>query len=133
MEDFFAEGESSSSAADRRGLPRIVAPRRIMAAVDNLTRHEMLGTAEVADFSCLGLAVRGLPGDPVAATGDRLWVSLIAEEGIIPLTAKLVHLRRDGLMGLRIDTPSAAGQHFLLRLYERAARPAQAPSPLDAA
>ncbi len=131
MEDFFA---GSSSEAERRGLPRIARPPKIVAAVDNLTRHEMLGTAEVVDFSCLGLALRGLPGDPVAAAGDRLWVSLIAEDGIIPLTAKLVHLRRDGLMGLRIDTPSAAGQHFLLRLYERAARPAErSPSPLDAA
>jgi hypothetical protein len=130
MEDFFTHGEESP--AERRGLPRIVAPPKIKAAVDNLTRHEMLGTAEVADFSCLGLAVRGLPGDPVAATGDRLWVSLIAEEGIIPLTAKLVHVRRDGLMGLRIDTPSEAGQHFLLRLYERATRPAQTATPLDA-
>ena len=129
-EDFFSRSEAGPS--DRRGLVRIVAPPRLMAAVDNLTRHEMLGTAEVADFSCLGIAVRGLPGDPVAAQGDRLWVSLIAEEGIIPLTAKLVHVRRDGLLGLRIDTPSAAGQHFLMRIYERAARPAHAPSPLDA-
>ena len=131
MEDFFAGSEASPT--DRRGLPRIVAPRRLVAAVDNLTRHEMLGTAEVADFSCLGMALRNLPGDPVAAAGDLLWVSLIAEEGIIPLTAKLVHVRRDGLMGLRIDTPSAAGQHFLMRVYERAAHPAPAPSPLDAA
>ena len=130
MEDFFAGSEASPT--DRRGLPRIVAPRRLVAAVDNLTRHEMLGTAEVADFSCLGMALRNLPGDPVAAAGDLLWVSLIAEEGIIPLTAKLVHVRRDGLMGLRIDTPSAAGQHFLMRVYERAARPAPTESPLDA-
>jgi hypothetical protein len=130
MEDFFGGGRLSP--AERRGLPRVIAPTKLTAAVDNLTRHEMLGTAEVADFSCLGMAVRGLPGDPVAAIGDRLWVSLIAEEGIIPLTAKLVYVRRDGLMGLKIDTPSAAGQHFLLRLYERAARPAHAARPLDA-
>ena len=117
MEDFFAGSEASPT--DRRGLPRIIAPPRLVAAVDNLTRHEMLGTAEVADFSCLGMALRNLPGDPVAAAGDLLWVSLIAEEGIIPLTAKLVHIRRGGLYGLRIDTPSAAGQHFLLRLYDR--------------
>jgi hypothetical protein len=78
------------------------------------------------------LALRNLPGDPVAAAGDRLWVSLIAEEGIIPLTAKLVYVRRGGLLGLRVDTPSTAGQHFLLRLYERAAMAAQAQSPLDA-
>jgi hypothetical protein len=130
MDDFFSGSEAGPS--DRRGLARIITPRRLVAAVDNLTRHEMLGTAEVYDFSCLGMAVKGLPGDPVAAMGDRLWVSLIAEEGIIPLTAKLVHVRRDGLLGLRIDTPSAAGQHFLMRVYERAARPAHAPSPLDA-
>lgn len=131
MKDFFEW--AAAGPIDRRGLPRVVAPQRLTAAVDNLTRHEMLGTAEVADFSCLGLALRGLPGDPVAAVGDRLWVSLIAEEGIIPLTAKLVHVRRDGLLGLRVDTPSAAGQHFLMRIYERASRPAQAASPLDAA
>ena len=130
MEDFFRE--QGLPELERRGLPRIIAPQKIVAAVDNLTRHEMLGTAEVADFSCLGMALRNLPGDPVAATGDRLWVSLIAAEGIIPLTAKLVHVHRGGLLGLRIDTPSAAGQHFLLRLYERAARPVPAESQLDA-
>lgn len=117
MEDFF--GEKGLEPVERRALPRVVGPQKLVAAVDNLTRHEMLGTAEVADFSCLGMALRNLPGDPVAAAGDLLWVSLIAEEGIIPLTAKLVHIRRGGLYGLRIDTPSAAGQHFLLRLYDR--------------
>jgi hypothetical protein len=117
MEDFFAE--RGIEPVERRGLARVVGPRKLMAAVDNLTRHEMLGTAEVADFSCLGMALRNLPGDPVAAAGDLLWVSLIAEEGIIPLTAKLIHIKRGGLYGLRIDTPSAAGQHFLLRLYDR--------------
>ena len=131
MEDFF--GKRGLDPVERRALPRVVGPRKLVAAVDNLTRHEMLGTAEVADFSCLGMALRNLPGDPVAATGDLLWVSLIADEGIIPLTAKLVHVRRGGLLGVRIDTPSTAGQHFLLRLYERAARPAHAESPLDAA
>ena len=130
MEDFFAE--RGLPELERRGLPRIVAPPKIVAAVDNLTRHEMLGTAEVYDFSCLGMALKNLPGDPVAAMGDRLWVSLIAAEGIIPLTAKLVHVRRGGLLGLRIDTPSPAGQHFLLRLYERVSQPARAESPLDA-
>jgi hypothetical protein len=130
MEDFF--GQRGLEPVDRRGLPRIIAPPKLMAAVDNLTRHEMLGTAEVADFSCLGLALRNLPGDPVAAMGDMLWVSLIAQEGIIPLTAKLVHIRRDGLYGLRIDTPSAAGQHFLLRLYDRVALCAPSERPLDA-
>ena len=130
MEDFF--GERGLEPVERRALPRVFGPRKLVAAVDNLTRHEMLGTAEVADFSCLGMAVKGLPGDPVAAMGDRLWVSLIAAEGIIPLTAKLVHVRRGGLLGLRIDTPSPAGQHFLLRLYERVSQPARAESPLDA-
>ena len=131
MDDFFSGSEAEPS--DRRGLLRIIAPRRLVAAVDNLTRHEMLGTAEVADFSCLGMALRNLPGDPVAAAGDHLWVSLIAEEGIIPLTAKLIYVRRDGLYGLRIDTPSAAGQHFLLRLYDRVALQAPAAPPIDAA
>jgi hypothetical protein len=129
MEDLFAGG--GLSPIDRRSLPRIISPPKLVAAVDNLTRHEMLGTAEVADFSCLGMALRGLPGDPVAAMGDRLWVSLIAEEGIIPLTAKLIYVKRDGLLGLKIDTPSPAGQHFLLRLYARAARPARSASTLD--
>ena len=131
MDDFFSRSEAEPS--DRRGLARIIAPRRLVAAVDNLTRHEMLGTAEVVDFSCLGMALRNLPGDPVAAAGDMLWVSLIAEEGIIPLTAKLVYIRRNGLYGLRIDTPSAAGQHFLLRLYDRISVQAHAAPPIDAA
>ena len=131
MEDFFAE--RGLPELERRGLPRIIAPPKIVAAVDNLTRHEMLGTAEVADFSCLGMALKNLPGDPVAAAGDLLWVSLIAEEGIIPLTAKLIHIKRNGLYGLRIDTPSAAGQHFLLRLYDRVALQAHAAPPIDAA
>ncbi|MBV9925821.1 MAG: hypothetical protein JOZ96_12455 [Acidobacteria bacterium] len=131
MEDFFAE--RGIEPVDRRGLARVVGPRKLMAAVDNLTRHEMLGTAEVADFSCLGMALKNLPGDPVAAAGDLLWVSLIAEEGIIPLTAKLIHIKRGGLYGLRIDTPSAAGQHFLLRLYDRISAQTQAAPPIDAA
>jgi hypothetical protein len=131
MEDFF--GERGLEPVERRGLARVVGPRKLMAAVDNLTRHEMLGTAEVADFSCLGIALRNLPGDPVAAAGDLLWVSLIAEEGIIPLTAKLIHIKRNGLYGLRIDTPSAAGQHFLLRLYDRVAAQAHTAPPIDAA
>ena len=131
MEDFFRE--RGLEPAERRALPRVIGPQKLVAAVDNLTRHEMLGTAEVADFSCLGLALRNLPGDPVAATGDLLWVSLIAEEGIIPLTAKLVHIKRNGLYGVRIDTPSAAGQHFLLRLYDRVALNALTERPLDAA
>src|ERR1044072_6793757 len=116
MEDFF--GERGLEPVERRGLARVVGPQKLVAAVDNLKRHEMLGTAEVADFSCLGMALKNLPGDPVAAAGDQLWVSLIAEEGIIPLTAKLVPIKRRGLHGLRIDTPSAAGQHLLVRLSD---------------
>ena len=81
----------------------------------------MLGMAEVADFSGLGLALHGFSGDPVAALGDRLWVTIIAEEGIIPLRAKLVRIRREGLFGLQLEAPNVPGQHFLLRLYERAA------------
>ena len=131
MEDFF--GERGLEPVERRGLPRVVGPRKLVAAVDNLTRHEMLWTAEVADFSCLGMALRNLPGDPVAAAGDLLWVSLIAEEGIIPLTAKLIHIKRNGPYGVRIDTPSAAGQHFLLRLYDRVSVQAHAAPPIDAA
>ena len=130
MEDFF--GERGLEPVERRALPRVIGPRKIKAAVDNLTRHEMLGTAEVADFSCLGMALKNLPGDPVAAAGDLLWISLIAEEGIIPLTAKLVHIRH-GHYGLRIDTPSAAGQHFLLRLYDRVSHETHAAPPIDAA
>ena len=68
--------------------------------------------------------------DPARQHGVR---PLIAEEGIIPLTAKLVHIRRGGLYGLRIDTPSAAGQHFLLRLYDRVSLQAHAAPPIDAA
>jgi hypothetical protein len=129
MEDFF--GERGLEPVERRGLPRVIRPQKMVAAVDNLTRHEMLGTAEIADFSCLGMALKNLPGDPVAASGDLLWISLIADEGIIPLTAKLIHVKRNGLYGLRIDTPSAAGQHFLLRLYDRVALQALSTRPLD--
>src|SRR5215208_4703076 len=118
MEDFF--GQRGLDPVERRGLPRVIGPQK-------------LGTAEVADFSCLEMALRNLPGDPVAAAGDLLWVSLIADEGIIPLTAKLIYVRRNGLYGLRIDTPSAAGQHFLLRLYDRVSLQAPAAPPLDAA
>ena len=80
----------------------------------------MLGMAEVSDFNGLGLTLRGMPGDPVAAAGDRLWVTLIAEEGVIPLRATLVHVRREGVFGLKVDVPGETEQHFLLRLYEHA-------------
>ena len=114
-------GGSDSRRPDRRSLPRVAPATRIWAAVENTTRNEMLGMAEVADFSGLGLALRGISGDPVAALGDRLWVTIIAEEGIIPLRAKLVRIKREGLFGLQLEAPAASGQHFLLRLYERAA------------
>ena len=119
LEDFLSE--LLANMTDRRSLPRVAPASKICAAVENLTRNEMLGMAEVADFSGLGMALRGMAGDPVAERGDRLWVTLIAEEGIIPLRAKIVHVRRQGLLGLKLDSPSEPGQHFLLRLYERAA------------
>jgi hypothetical protein len=119
VEDF--AGDADGERSERRSLPRITPSAKIWAAVDNLTRNEMLGMAEVSDFSGLGIALCNMPGDPVAARGDNLRVTLIAEEGIIPLSAKLIYVNRRGVMGLRIEPPTAAGQHFLLRLYERAA------------
>jgi hypothetical protein len=110
--------------ADRRSLARVTPGAKIWAAVDNETRDEMLGMAEVADFCGLGMTLRGMPGDPVAAAGDRLWVTLIAEEGIIPLRAKLVHVNRHGVFGVRVLVPDEPGQNFLIRLYARAASPA---------
>lgn len=110
-----------SGRLDRRSLPRVVPASRIWAAMENTTRNEMLGMAEVADFSGLGLAVCGVSDNPVAALGDRLWVTIIAEEGIIPLRATVVRIRRDGLFGLKVEAPNAPGEHFLLRMYERAA------------
>ena len=121
LEDFLGENERGRS--DRRSLPRVAPAARIWAAVENETRREMLGMAEVADFSGLGVALTGIAGDPVAALGDQFWITLVAEEGIIPLGAKLVHI--DGhasRLGLRLETPSGPGQQFLLRVYERAAR-----------
>jgi hypothetical protein len=56
----------------------------------------------------------------VAALGDHLWVTLVADAGIIPLRATLVRIKRD-LFGVKVDPPSEAGQYFLLRLYEQAA------------
>lgn len=119
MEDYF--GGLDSCRLDRRSLPRLAPASRVWAAVENTTRNEMLGMAEVIDFSGLGLALWGVAGDPVAALGDRLWVTIIAEEGIIPLRATLVRIKREGLFGLRVEAPTASGQHFLLRMYESAA------------
>lgn len=119
MRDFF--GGSDEADADRRSLPRVTPASKVWAAVDNETRDELLGMAEVSDFNGLGLTLRGMPGDPVAAAGDRLWVTLIAEEGIIPLRAKIVHVNRDCVFGVRLSVPDEAGQLFLIKLYERAA------------
>jgi hypothetical protein len=91
--------------------------------VDNETRGQSLGMAEVTDFSGLGLALGGMPGDPVAAAGDRLWVTLIAEQGVIPLRATLIRVDRRGACGLSLEAPEPPGQHFLIRLYEGAAAP----------
>jgi hypothetical protein len=122
VKDFFSRPDDAN--ADRRSLPRVTPSSKVWAAVDNETRDEMLGMAEVADFCGLGITLRGMPGDPIAAAGDRLWVTLIAEEGIIPLRAKLVHVNRHGVFGVRVLVPDEPGQNFLLRLYERAAAPA---------
>lgn len=118
MERF--EGERSDFTDERRALERVTPESKIWAAVDNETRNELLGMAEVADFSGLGVGLKGMSGDPVAATGDTLWVTLIAEEGLIPLRARLVRTTREGLYGVRIDVPDDAGQRFLIKLYTRA-------------
>lgn len=116
-------GESGRGRPDRRALARVAPASRIWAAVENETRREMLGMAEVADFSGLGVALTGISGDPVAALGDKFWLTLVADEGIIPLGATLVHIDdRQNRYGLRLETPTAPGQHFLLRVYERVAR-----------
>ena len=115
------ENFAGKTMGERRSLARITPSAKIWAAVDNLTRNEMLGMAEVFDFSGLGIALRNMPGDPVAARGDKLSITLIAEGGIIPLDAKLIYVNREGLMGLKIEPPAPAGQHFLLRLYKQAA------------
>lgn len=121
LEDFLGEG--GRGRKDRRSLARVAPASRIWAAVENETRREMLGMAEVADFSGLGVALTGIGGDPVAALGDRFWLTLVAEEGIIPLGATLVHLdARANRFGLKLETPTGPGQQFLLRVYERAAR-----------
>ena len=121
MEDLI--GGIERGRRDRRSLLRVAPPTRIWAAVENETRREMLGMAEVADFSGLGLALTGIAGDPVAALGDKFWVTLVADEGIIPLGATLVHIDgRHNRFGLKLETPTGPGQHFLLRVYERAAR-----------
>ena len=113
--------EGKARRGERRSLPRLRPRQKVWAAVDNETRNQTLGMAEVADFSGLGLALRGMPGDPVAAAGDTLWVTLIAEEGLIPLRARLIRTTSEGVYGVRIDVPDDAGQRFLIKLYTRAA------------
>ena len=115
MESFL---NTTGVSSDRRSLPRVAPTSKVSAAVENMTRNERLGMAKVTDFSGLGLALHGLAGDPVAAPGDKLWVTLIAEEGIIPLRATLVHSRRKGHFGVKVDVTSTSQQHFLLRLYK---------------
>jgi hypothetical protein len=118
LDNFFSDPDFGS--LERRSLARVAPVSKMWAAVENTTRNEMLGMAEVADFSGLGLALRGVAGDPVAALGDKLWVTLIADEGIIPLRATLVHIKRQNLFGLKVEAPTPPGQHFLLRLYDKA-------------
>jgi hypothetical protein len=117
-------GESRSqfnhSSVNRRSLKRVAPAFRIRAAVENTTRKHILGMAEVIDFSGLGLALRGIAGDPVAALGDSLYVTLITDEGLIPVQAVLVRIKGVELWGLRLQAPSAAGEHFLINLYLRA-------------
>ena len=118
MERF--EGERTPYSTERRALTRVAPESKNWAAVDNETRNELLGMAEVADFSGLGVGLRGMSGDPVANAGDTLWVTLIAEEGLIPLRARLIRTTREGVYGVRIDVPDDAGQRFLIKLYTRA-------------
>lgn len=118
MDNFF---EGLGTGGERRSLPRLKLRPTVWAAVENEGRAQALGMAEVRDFSGLGLSLSGMPGDPVAAAGDLLLVTLIAEEGIIPLRAKLIRVDRHGVCGLSVEAPAPAGQHFLISLYERAA------------
>ncbi len=105
---------------NRRSLKRVTPASRMSAAVENVTHSQILGMAEVVDFSGLGLALRGIAGEPLAVPGDHLYVTLIADEGLIPVQAVLVRIKRDGLLGLRLQAPSAAGEHFLINLYLKA-------------
>lgn len=115
--------DGTAGRGERRSLPRLKPRQKVWAAVDNETRGQSLGMAEVTDFSGLGLALVGMPGDPVAAAGDRLWVTLIAEQGVIPLRATLIRVDRHGACGLSLEAPEPPGQHFLICLYECAAAP----------
>jgi hypothetical protein len=105
---------------ERRSLRRVTPTSKVWAAVENTTRNEMLGMAEVSDFSGLGISLRNIAGDPAAEVGERFCVTLVAEEGIIPLSGTLVHLDNSGRLGLRLDSPEPPGQQFLVRVYQRA-------------
>lgn len=118
-------GESRSqfnhTHVNRRSLERVAPAFPVRAAVENTTREHILGMAEVIDFSGLGLALRGIAGDPVAAIGDSLYVTLITDVGLIPVQAVLVRTKGDELWGLRLQAPAAAAsEHFLINLYLRA-------------
>ena len=105
---------------NKRSLKRVAPTSRLSVAVENKTRGQILGVAQEINFSGLGLALRGIAGDPVAALGDRLYLTLITDEEIIPVQAVLVRIKRDGLFGLRLQAPSPAVEHFLINLYMRA-------------
>jgi len=115
-----SRSQFNHSPVNRRSLKRVAPASRMRAAVENTTRRHILGMAEVIDFSGLGLALGGMAGDPVAALGDRLDVTLITDEGLLPVQAVLVRIKCDGLFGLRLQAPSAAAEHFLINLYLRA-------------
>lgn len=111
---------------NRRSLRRVAPACRMRAAVENTTRSHILGMAEVIDFSGLGIALRGIAGDPVAALGDSLHVTLITDERLIPVEAELVRIKSDGVFGLRLQATSAASEHFLINLYMSAVEGLQA-------
>lgn len=119
MQESFTQ--SNNPDLNRRSLKRVVPAIPIRAAVENTTRQQILGMAEVVNFSGLGLALSGIAGDPVAALGDNLYVTLIADDGLIPVLATLVYIKKEGLFGLRLQPPPPPAQHYLIRLYQRAA------------
>lgn len=110
---------------ERRSLRRLPLYRPVRAALESANGRRVLGSSEVADFSGLGMALRGADGLRGVPPGERLWVTLIAAQGIIPLRARLVHRSKGGDVGLVIEMPGESAQNFLLRLYERAARTAR--------
>lgn len=115
--DYFPE--DNKYTPDRRALTRLIPAGRISVAVELGPHGDALGLAEVADFSGLGLGLRGLAGDTALAPGTNLWLTLVAEEGLISLRATLTHRTTAGHLGCQLNIPAAVGQQFLLRLYER--------------